>query len=264
MTVVEMEPQVEQPVPTSMVERMTLILDLFVTREQVRTLEQISRRTGLPRSSAHRILEQLVRLKWLDHGPGGYALGSRSLGLGGGQGEHGRLRSVASPYLQDLLLRTGAVVHLAVLEGDQVRYLDKLGGRAAAVVPSRVGGLAPAERTALGRSMLAWLDPEEVDSRLGGSDPLLHLELAKVRARGGLAAERGLAVPGIACAAAAIRGPHGPSAAVSVVASQGSDPHRAAPLVLDAVRRITAELYGRGACSPEVRCPLTPATARAI
>ena len=35
------------------------------------------------------------------------------------------------------------------------------------------------------------------------------------------------------------------------------------PLVLDAVRRITAELYGRGACSPEVRCPLTPATARA-
>ena len=60
MTVVEMDPQVEQPVPTSMVERMTLILDLFVTREQVRTLEQISRRTGLPRSSAHRILELVL------------------------------------------------------------------------------------------------------------------------------------------------------------------------------------------------------------
>ena len=263
MTVIEMEPRLEQPVPTSMVERMTLIMDLFTTREQVRTLEQVSRRTGLPRSSAHRILEQLVRLEWLHHGPGGYALGARSLGLGGGQGEHGRLRSVAAPHLQDLLLRTGAVVHLAVLDGGQVRYLDKLGGRAAVDVPSRVGGLAPADRTALGRAMLAWLDAEEVDARLGRTDPALHHELGRVRARGGLAVEHGECVPGIACAAAAIRGPHGPAAAVSIVAPQASGPDRAAPLVIDVVRRITTELFGRHVQRGAERAFTAPA-ARAI
>ncbi|MGV3562209.1 MAG: IclR family transcriptional regulator [Nocardioides sp.] len=264
MTVIEMEPRAERAVPTSMVERMTLILDLFVTREQVRTLEQVSRHTGLPRSSAHRILEQLVRLQWLHHGPRGYALGARSLGLGGGEGEHGRLRAVAAPYLQDLLLRTGAVVHLAVLDGSDVRYLDKLGGRTAVEVPSRVGGLAPAELTGLGRAMLAWLGPEEVDARLGVAPTELHQELGRVRARGGLAVEHGSCVPGLSCAAAALRGPHGPVAAISVTAAQTSGPDRAAPLVLDAARRISEELFGSRAGRREpVRVVSRPA-ARAI
>jgi DNA-binding IclR family transcriptional regulator len=264
VTVIEMEPRTERTVPTSMVERMTLILDLFATREQVRTLEQVSRRTGLPRSSAHRILEQLVRLEWLHHGPGGYALGARSLGIGGGEGEHGRLRAVAAPYLQDLLLRTGAVVHLAVLDGRHVRYLDKLGGRAAVDVPSRVGGLAAAELTGLGRAILAWLGPEEVDARLGVAATSLHQELRRVRARGGLAVEHGSCVPGLSCAAAAVRGPHGPVAAISVTAPQTAGPDRAAPLVLDAARRITEELFGPRAGRREPASVLSGPAARAI
>src|SRR5690606_30682144 len=98
--------------PPSMVERMTLVLDVFQGRDSRHTLEDIARVTHLPRSTAHRILDQLVRLAWLDHTPFGYCLGARSLGLGGGTDDHSELRAAAAPYLHDVLLRTGAVVHL--------------------------------------------------------------------------------------------------------------------------------------------------------
>lgn len=244
----------ESALPPSMVERMTLILDLFTAREVHLTLEQISRTTGLPRSTTHRILDQLVRLDWLEHVASGYALGRRALGIGGGTGDHGELRSAASPYLHDLLLRTGAVIHLGVLEGAEIRYLDKLGGRSATAVPSRVGGSAPAHLTALGKAILAWLEPETVDELTGeaiaarpsdriASLPALHRDLARVRERRGLAHEQGECFPDIACVAAAIRGPRGPVGAISLVAPRGSAVERGAPLVLDAARLVAEELY---------------------
>ncbi|MBM9460126.1 IclR family transcriptional regulator [Nocardioides sp. zg-536] len=240
--------------PPSMVERMTLILDLFTTRRTWLGLEDIVQATGLPRSTTHRILEQLVRLEWIEHGNAGYGLGRRSLVLGGGAGDHADLRSAASPYLHDLLLKTGAVIHLAVLEEGRVRYLDKLGGRFAAAVPSRVGGSAPAHCTGLGKAMLAWLEPEQVDELVGSELPartaatiadldVLHGELARVRARGGLALERGECYPDIACVAAAVRGPRGPVGSISVVAAASTTLERMAPLVVSAARRIAADLF---------------------
>ena len=255
MSVLAMSSEVgrEREVPPSMAERMTLILDSFTSRETRLTLEAIARSTNLPRSTTHRILDQLVRLEWLEHAAGGYGLGRRAFSIGGGSGEHGELRAAASPYLHDLLLRTGAVIHLGVLDGARVRYLDKLGGRFAASVPSRVGGSAPAHCTGLGKAILAWLEPELVeeilDGRLSARTPAtigelntLHHELGRIRARGGLALERGECVPDIACVAAAIRGPRGPIGAISVVAGAGTALERVAPLVADAVRRIGEEL----------------------
>lgn len=256
MSVLAMAPSEEAAVrdlPPSMVERMTLILDRFTTRETRLTLESIARSTHLPRSTTHRILDQLVRLEWLEHSSTGYGLGRRAFSLGGRSGEHGDLRAVASPYLHELLVRTGAVIHLGVLDGAEVHYLDKLGGRFAASVPSRVGGTAPAHCTGLGKAVLAWLQPEEVeeilDGRLSARTPstiaeldALHLELGRIRARGGIALERGECFPEIACVAAAIRGPRGPIGAISVVAGAGTALERVAPLVADAVRQIGAEL----------------------
>ena len=242
--------------PPSMVERMTLILDLFTGPDVRRSLEEIARTTGLPRSTAHRILDQLVRLTWLEHTGSGYQLGQRSLGLGGRGNMHDDLRNAASPHLHELLLRTGAVIHLAALDGAQVRYLDKLGGRFASNVPSRVGGTAPAHCTALGKAMLAYLEPEDVDQLVGdrpaartsatiaGLDGL-HRELTRIRSRSGLALERGEYVPDIACVAAAVRGPRGPVGAISVVAAAGAGAslERVGPLVLSAVRQIADDLY---------------------
>ncbi|WP_442805763.1 IclR family transcriptional regulator [Streptomyces sp. NBC_00385] len=237
-----------------MVERMTLIMDVFEGRAARLSLEEVARSTQLPRSTAHRILDQLVRLRWLEHTALGYGLGRRALGLGGGDGTHGRIREAAAARLHDLQIKTGLVVHLAVLDGAEVHYLDKVGGRFAAAVPSRVGGRAPAHSTALGKAMLAWLEPEDVEARAAESIGrlthrtiadigTLHQELNRIRRRHGLAFERGECFPDIACVAAAVRGPEGPIAAISLVGDAWSPLEKVAPLVVDAARQVSRELF---------------------
>ncbi|MET7680454.1 IclR family transcriptional regulator [Streptomyces sp. NPDC005423] len=235
-------------------ERVTLIMDLFECPQTRLPLETVSRRTGLPRSTTHRILDQLVRLDWLRHTPSGYLLGPRALGLGGREIGHSTLRAAAAPHLLELSVRTRMVVHLAVLDGPEIYYLDKAGGRAAVDIPSRVGGRAVAHCTGLGKAMLAWLSPEEIDTRYAqvmerrtpqsiGHLDALHRELGAVRRRNGLAVDRGECFPDIACVGLAIRGPDGPVAAISAVGEGGSAVERIAPLVVNAVRAISDELF---------------------
>lgn len=251
--------------PPSMVERMTLIMDTFEARASQLTLEQVAHRTHLPRSTAHRILDQLVRLEWVEHRANGYCLGRRALSLAGRDEGHGDLRSAAAPVLHELHVRTGLVAHLAVLEGAGVYYLDKVGGRSATRVPSRVGGRAPAHCTALGKAMLACLDAEAVDARLADrlgrrtrstidDLGLLHQELNRIRSRRGLAFERAECFPDIACVAAAVRCDDGLLASISLVGDADTPLERVAPLVVDAARRVLAEL-----APPEEhrRAPLT-------
>lgn len=237
-----------------MVERMTLIMDEFSSTFTRLTLEDVAARTLLPRSTAHRILDQLVQLRWLDHTPLGYGLGQRALGLGGNDGSHSEIREVAAPLLHDLHIKTGTVVHLAVLEGPDVYYLDKVGGRFAASVPSRVGGRAPAHSTALGKAMLALLEPEQVEARIGGGISkmtnrtigeinTLHQELNRIRQRRGLAFERGECFPDIACVAVAVRGPEGAVASISLVGDSRTPLEKTAPLVVDAARQASLALF---------------------
>ncbi|GAB2843672.1 IclR family transcriptional regulator [Actinocorallia aurea] len=245
--------------PPSMVERMTLIMDCFDGSHTRLLLEEISRRTGLPRSTAHRILDQLVRLQWIDHARAGYGLGRRVVRWGARESGHSDLRSAAAPWLHDLAMRTDLVAHLAVLDGTSVEYLDKVGGRRAAAVASRVGGRAPAHCTSLGKAMLAWLPAEEVDALYAEGLPRatessitdlpgLHRELGWIRRRRGLAVEREECVEGIACAGAAIRSPEGrPVGAISLVGPRDTPLDRVAPMVQDAVLRVARELSGTAA-----------------
>ncbi|MFI0446556.1 IclR family transcriptional regulator [Actinomadura sp. 6N118] len=243
------------PRPPSMVERMTLIMDCFEGSNARLLLEEIARRTGLPRSTAHRILEQLVRLQWVEHTRAGYGLGRRVARWGARESGHSDLRAAAAPWLHELVMKTDLVVHLAVLDETSVEYLDKIGGRRASAVASRVGGRAPAHCTALGKAMLAWLPAEKVDALYADGLPaatqgsitellVLHQELRRIRGRGGLAFERGECVGGVACVGAAIRGPERPVAAVSLAGPQGAPLEVVAPLVRDVVNRIGRELLG--------------------
>ncbi|GGL32036.1 transcriptional regulator [Nocardia jinanensis] len=240
--------------PPSMVERMTRILDAFDSRATRLSLEEVARRAQLPRSTVYRILHQLTESSWIEHTSFGYALGRRALGLGGGDG-HDRIRAAAAPLLHELHLRTGMVVHLTVLDGGDSRYLDKVGGRFAAQLPSRVGGCAPAYSTAGGKSILAGLEPEAVDRlyrpslvrRTGNTiaeRTILHHELSRIRLRGGLAFDDSESVPGVACVGAAVRGHSGPVAAVSLCGdAKSARLDRVAPLVVNTAREVSRTLF---------------------
>lgn len=241
--------------PVSMIERMTLVLDAFDGASARLTLQDIVERSGLPRSTVHRILDSLVRLRWLDHRGGDYGLGMRALELGGLAVAHNSLREATAPLLHDLHVRTGVTVHLSVLDRLDVVCLDKLSARSGMALPTRVGGRTPAHATASGKAILAWTDPRQVDAILRGklvsrtprtlpTMEALEQELAKVRARGGLAYDREESSPGVACVAAPLRGSARAVAAVSLTGEASRmDLNRLSPFVAETARQASAALF---------------------
>src|SRR5256885_720785 len=153
---------VESTTPSAVIDRVSLVLDAFDGPGRL-TLAQIVRRTGLPRSSAHRMLERLVKLRWLRRSGRDYELGMRLVELGSLAVHQDRLHRAATPLLHDLHRATGLVVHLAVLDGADVVYLEKIGDRMTAAIPTRVGGRQPSHCAAVGKAMLAYNDEVDVD-----------------------------------------------------------------------------------------------------
>lgn len=206
--------------PSAVIDRVSLVLDVFDGPGRL-TLAEIVRRTGLPRSSAHRILERLVQLRWLRRDGRDYELGMRLVELGSLALHQDRIHRAAIPLLRDLHRATGLVVHLAVLDGSDVVYLEKIGGQMVAAIPTRIGGRQPAHCTAVGKAILADNPPADIDLTSGrtrfsiSNERQFAAELAKVRAHG-VAFEREESLVGFGCVAAPI-GPAGAAvAAVSV------------------------------------------------
>src|SRR4029079_479963 len=206
--------------PSAVIDRVSLVLDAFDGPGRL-TLAQIVRRTGLPRSSAHRMLERLVQLRWLRRSGREYELGMRLVELGSLAVHQDRLHRAATPLLHDLHRTTGLVVHLAVLDGPDVMYLEKIGDRMIAAIPTRVGGRQPAHCAAVGKAILAYNDDADANLAIRktkysiSSASQLVAELAKVRAHG-VAFDREESVPGFGCVAAPIGGPGDAVAALSV------------------------------------------------
>lgn len=199
--------------PVAMVDRVTLILGSFSTRES-QSLTGIVEHTGLPRSSVHRILQQLTRARWLERVDAEYRLGLGIFELGSLVAHRSPIVEAARPFMHQLSEAERFVVHVAVLDGSDVIYLDKIGGPLAGRLPSRVGGRLPAHCTGVGKAILSRSAPEIVADvlelglvpRTGATivDPaVFRSELAEVRAKG-YAVDRGEAVHGLTCIAAPV------------------------------------------------------------
>ena len=239
---------------SGVVERVTLVMDVFGPQRQSAKLEDVAEHSGLPRSTAFRIVRQLVRLGWLENGPDGFRLGGRLQDLHGCAVDYTNIRAAASTVLTDLNLRTGAVCHLGALEGSMVHYLDKVGGAAMNSVPSHVGARLSADETVTGLALLAQMSPEDVDRRYaldhrrimpdGMNTDQLHRRLDLVRRRRGLAfssAER--CEMGISSVAAPVLGPHGVVAAISIAARRPMRLEAIGPIVAAAARTTSARLF---------------------
>jgi DNA-binding IclR family transcriptional regulator len=218
--------------PASMVDRVVLILSIFERSScEALTAGQISVCSGIPRSSVHRILQQLVSARWLKRHEDGYALGLRMFEIGSLIAHRSRITSAARPFIHELAQRSGQVVHLAVLDQQDVVYLDKVGGAGADrafadALPSRVGGRLPAHCTAAGKVLLAYSPPAAVSEYHAtglqrrteaslATPAALEAAIAAVRSSG-YATERDEAVRGVACVAAPVRNCDEVVAAVSI------------------------------------------------
>jgi DNA-binding IclR family transcriptional regulator len=151
----------------------------------------------------------------------------------------------------ELYEATHETVHLAVRDGCELVYLEKLHARRRSLAPSRVGGRMPLHSSALGKAILAGSDPETVEAVL--SLPLKPLtphtvtrprdlctELSAV-SRSGYSFDRNETAPGLSCVAAPIfRTDSSVAGALSVAGpSRGSfRPERLAALVKVAARGV--------------------------
>lgn len=144
--------------PQTVMGRVLLLLEPF--RESAGlTLTELAARTGLPRSSAHRMLLQLVAVGWLRRHGATYHLGPKMVELGSLAQNYDRVHRAAVATMYQLHRRTGSAVHLAVLERDDLLYLEKIGGRwAATMLPTHAGQRRPARETVEGAALLACRD----------------------------------------------------------------------------------------------------------
>lgn len=232
--------------------RISLLIDAFDASTPTLTLSQLTERCRLPKSTVHRMADQLIDLRWLERAPTGYRLGIRFFEIGGLVAARNHLRERALPWLGDLQAATGCAVHLGILEGLDVVILDKLWGHGSPSLPTRVGGRMPSYCTAAGKALLAYAGEERIGAVIAnGLSPrtgrtivvpeVFRAELARVR-ECGWALESEENIRGLACVAAPIRGAGRAVAAVSVSGPVDRvDVHRLSPLV----RRTAADIWGQ-------------------
>lgn len=114
--------------PLSVMGRALLLLEPFRTSNAL-TLTELASHADLPRSSAHRMLAQLVDVGWLHRRGTVYQLGPKMAELGSLALHHDRVHRASIAVMHRLHRETGATVHLTVLDGDELLCLEKIGGR---------------------------------------------------------------------------------------------------------------------------------------
>lgn len=140
----------------SVASRVLDVLDAFDAGHRALPLSEIARRSGLSLTTTHRIVGELTARGVLTRRPNGsYGIGRRIWELGLLAPMQTGLREVASPFLHDLYGATLATVHLAVREGAEVLYVDRLSGHASVPVVSQVGSRLPLHSTGVGKVLLA-------------------------------------------------------------------------------------------------------------
>jgi len=136
--------------------RVLAVLGAFDPAHPELTLSGIARRAELSLTTAHRVVGELAAWGALQRRPdANYVIGRRIWDLGLLAPLQTGLREVASPFLHDLYGATLATVHLAVRDGTQVLYLDRLAGHVSVPVVSQVGSRLPMHATGVGKVLLA-------------------------------------------------------------------------------------------------------------
>lgn len=167
--------------PVQVLERTLWALDLLADAPDGLSVSELGRRLGIDKSSAHRMLATLEahNVVRIDAPSRRYALGMHLVGLGAAALRGAELTAVSRPVLQALAAETGEAVHLAVLSQGEVLFVGKADAPTGALtVNTGIGGRAPAHCTALGKTLLAWLDdPQSLE------DILTRRELKRYTAR---------------------------------------------------------------------------------
>lgn len=244
------------------VERALRILIILAEAGAPLTLSQIRDRTGLNISTAHRLLHTLMNDGFVtqDKDTGKYLLGLRTFEVGHAALYSMDIRTTARPFLQELVDRCNETANLAILDQDEVVYIDQIESLNMIKIFARVGSRGPSHCTGAGKVLLAQLTERELDRYLQRRMPLqrftdaticdprrLREELALIR-KNGFALDNGELEEGVRCVAAPLR--NFENKAIAAISISGPDTRlteafvreRLVPEVLVAAGKISERL----------------------
>lgn len=205
-------------VPTvQVIERMFTLMDVLASREEPLSLKEISEKTGLHPSTAHRILNDLATGRFVDRPQAGtYRLGMRLLELGNLVKGRLNVRDAAIVPMRELHKQIHQPVNLSMRQGDEIVYIERAySERSGMQVVRAIGGRAPLHLTSVGKLFLAVEEAPRVRAYatrtgLHGHTknsitelPVLERELSKVR-QYGVAHDNEELELGVRCMAAGI------------------------------------------------------------
>jgi DNA-binding IclR family transcriptional regulator len=140
----------------SVLRRALRILDTVKEAGDGISLSEISRRSGVPLSTTHRIVGELHEWGALERNDAGeYRIGLRLWEVATVTPRSVGLQRVALPYMQDLFETTHRGVHLAIREKEQVVFVERFLSPETATDRTRVGGRYELTATAIGLVLLA-------------------------------------------------------------------------------------------------------------
>jgi DNA-binding IclR family transcriptional regulator len=239
------------------IEKVTQILDLFSLERPEWGVSEVARTLKLPKSTTSELMSSLAHQRLLSRttSKGRYRLGWHLFELSQTLLDTTKFRLEARTVMEELVRHWKETMHLAVLDGVQAVYIEKLQPRPAAKIQiTRAGVRLPAHTSGVGKILLAHSEWEHIAEQLEdqGMPALtpntittldtLAEELERVRERG-YAYDSEETLVGLCCVGAPIYGPEGTvvaSVSFSVPAfrfSPRKDEYTAA--ILDAARRIS-------------------------
>lgn len=175
------------------------LLELLLAQRRPMSLQEISARSGYPKSTAHALLTTLREYRMIGQDPDGrYRLGIRLYEYGCAVSAMWDARQLAHPYLEQLAQALGTGAYLAIRSGDHVLSIDSCAASSGAglSVSVETGTPLPLHATAQGKLLLAAASEQELRrycrqvglqpyTRHSLTDPeALHSALAEIRAQG--------------------------------------------------------------------------------
>ena len=193
------------------------ILELLADERDGLGVTDIATRTGLNKSTVHRILSALGERGYVEgNGKGVYRNGLKLVDLASVHLNRVELKTEARPYLRELTARMNLTTHLAILDGMDAVYIDKVAVESNLRLYSQIGRRIPAHCSALGKCLLSGLPDGELAARLANHPferftPTTPADAAELVRQIETVREKGYAVdnaehePDIRCIAAPVR-----------------------------------------------------------
>ncbi len=147
-----------------------IVVQAFTLQHPQMTISQLSQRTGLSRAAVRRCLYTLTKLGFAGSDDGSrYSLRPRMLTLSHTFTASNNLATAAQPVLERMSATYRESFSVATLDGQDIVYIARANGSDASRIMSvdlHIGSRLPAYCTSMGRILLAWLPPEQLETYL--------------------------------------------------------------------------------------------------